>query len=82
MLITPPRNQATHDHLFPMFAGQRNGDPRKMEWSDYDGEWLHVKQGKTGAEVNFPVLKLRPLKQVLDIQPRVGPAIFTNQTGI
>ena len=49
-----------------------------MKWSDYDGEWLHVEQGKTGAEVNFPVHLLQPLKQVIDIQPKVGPMIFTN----
>ena len=38
-------------------------------------------QAKTGAEVNLPVYKLRPLKQVLDIQPKVGPTIFTTPTG-
>ena len=52
-----------------------------MKWSDYDGEWLHVEQGKTGAEVNLPVLLLQPLKQVIDIQPKVGPMIFTNLKG-
>ena len=64
-----------------MFYGQRNGDLRKMEWSDYDGDWLHVKQEKTGAEVNLPVHKLQLLKQVLDIQPKVGPTIFTSPRG-
>ena len=52
-----------------------------MKWSDYDGEWLHVEQGKTGAEVNLPVHLLQPLKQVIDIQPKVGPTIFTTPTG-
>ena len=55
---------------------------RKMKWSDYDGGWLHVKQEKTGAEVNLPVHMLEPLKQVLDIQPKVGPTIFTGPTGV
>ena len=36
---------------------------------------------KTGAEVSFPLYNLQPLKQVLDIQPKVGPTIFTNHTG-
>ena len=52
-----------------------------MQWSDYDGEWLHVTQAKTGAVINLPVHKLRPLKQVLDIQPKVGPTIFTTTKG-
>ena len=34
---------------------------------------------KTGAEVSFPLYNLQPLKQVLDIQPKVGPTIFTNR---
>ena len=34
---------------------------------------------KTGAEISLPVYKLQPLKQVLDIQPKVGPTIFTNR---
>ena len=29
----------------------------------------------------MPVYKLQPLKQVLDIQPKVGPTIFTTPTG-
>ena len=29
--------------LAALFTGQRSGDLRKMQWSDYDGEWLHVK---------------------------------------
>ena len=41
-----------------------------------------MKQQKTGAEVNLPVYKLQPLKQVLDIQPKVGPTIFTTSTGM
>ena len=40
-----------------------------------------MKQGKTGADVNLPVYKLQPLKQVLDIQPMVGPTIFTSPRG-
>ena len=39
--------------LAALFTGQRSGDVRKMQWSEYDGEWLQVKQQKTGTEVNF-----------------------------
>ena len=67
--------------LAALFTGKRNGDVRKMKWSDYDGEWLYVKREKTGAVVNLPVHKLQPLKQVLDIQPKVGPTIFTSLRG-
>ena len=52
-----------------------------MKWSDYDGKWLHEVQEKTGADVNLPGYKLQPLKQVPDIQPKVGPTIFTTLSG-
>jgi integrase len=62
--------------LASFFTGQRVGDVCSFAWSNYDGKWLNVVQQKTGAEVNLPVYKLQPLKQVLDIQPKVGPTIF------
>jgi len=67
--------------LAALFAGQRADDARKMKWSDYDGEWLHVVQSKTGAKVNLPIHKLQPRKLVLEIQPKVGPTIFTSPRG-
>ena len=36
---------------------------------------------KNWGVVNLPVLKLQPLKQVLDIQPKVGPTIFACPRG-
>ena len=77
--VAPPKVRDIF--LAALFTGKRNGDVRKMKWSDYDGEWLHVKQEKTGAVVNFPVQKLWPLNQVLDIPPKVGPTIFTSPRG-
>ena len=61
--------------------GQRSGNVLKMKWLDYDGEWLHVEQGKTGAEVNLPVHLLRPLKPVINFQHKVGLTNFTTPTG-
>ena len=70
-----------HIFLAALFAGQRADDVRKMKWSDYDGEWLHVVQSNTGAKVNLPIHKLQPRKLVLEIQPKVGPTIFTSPRG-
>ena len=61
--------------------GQRSGNVLKMKWLDYDGEWLHVEQGKTRAEVNLPVHLLWPLNPVINIQHKVGPTNFTTPTG-
>mgnify|MGYP001426419428 CR=1 FL=1 len=33
--------------------GKRSADILKMKWSDYDGEWLHVEQGKLGQKLVF-----------------------------
>ena len=57
------------------------GDVANFLWSDYDGKILNVVQQKTKKEVNLPVYALKPLKQVLDIQPKVGPTIFTTVRG-
>ena len=47
-------------------AGQRPGDIRMLPRSNYDGQWLRIKQSKTGAIVDIPVYKIPSLKAELD----------------
>lgn len=47
-------------------AGQRPGDIRNLHKGAYDGQWLRVKQSKTGAVVDIPVYKMPALKAELD----------------
>lgn len=60
-----------------LWTGQRKGDLLKAPWSDYDGSYIKVKQGKTGARVKIPAGQ--PLKEMLDSMPRISPVILTNK---
>lgn len=61
---------------FALWTGQRKGDLLIAPWSDYDGQSIKVKQGKTGARVKIPCGK--PLKEMLDKLPRLSPVILTS----
>lgn len=50
--------------LAALWTGQRQGDLLKLTWHQYDGQFLRLKQGKTGKRVRIPVSGL--LKGVLD----------------
>ncbi|NBJ13297.1 tyrosine-type recombinase/integrase [Microvirga arsenatis] len=41
--------------IFGLWTGQRQGDLLRLPWSAYDGKYLRLKQGKTGARVTVPV---------------------------
>jgi integrase len=69
-------------HLAMMLAlhtGQRQGDIRRMAWTNYDGTSIAVRQGKTGRRVLIPCTKA--LKAVLDGLERRGALILTTKTG-
>lgn len=50
--------------LMALWTGQRQGDLLKLTWHAYDGEFIRLKQGKTGKRVRIPVSGV--LKAVLD----------------
>jgi integrase len=52
-------------------TGQRQGDLLVLPWNAYDGEWIRLKQAKTGRKVNVPVT--RHLRAVLENTPRISP---------
>lgn len=41
--------------VLALYTGQRRSDLTRMRWSDYDGQFIKVKQRKTGAELTIPV---------------------------
>lgn len=55
-------------------TGQRLSDVCKMQWADYDGEFIHVVQNKTGARLWIACP--RALRQYLDALPRAGRYIL------
>ena len=71
-----------HLHLPLMLAlrtGQRQGDLLRLPWSVYDGTYIRLGQGKTGARV---VIKIgAPLKAALNAAPKRSTIILTNSEG-
>ena len=58
-------------------TGQRIGDVLKMKWSDFDGEAISVRQGKTKANLWIPAPQM--LLQALGSAQRSSVFILTNQ---
>ena len=61
-------------------TGQRQGDLLTLPWSAYDGQWIRLRQSKTGRRVNIPVT--RRLRAVLDNSKRTATVILTNKRGM
>lgn len=57
-------------------TGQRIGDVLKMKWSDFDGEAISVRQGKTKASLWIPAPQM--LLAALSNAPRRSVFILTN----
>jgi len=70
-----------HLHLpliLALWTGQRQGDLLKLTWTQYDGRYIRLQQGKTRARVTVPLGK--PLKDRLDaLGGRVGPILVTTE---
>lgn len=62
-----------------LHTGQRQADIRKMAWSNYDGERIRIRQGKSRRLVMIPCT--RALKATLDGMKRRGALILTTSTG-
>lgn len=60
-------------------TGQRQGDLLALAWGNYDGQWIRLRQRKTGRKVNVPVTKR--LRAVLENTPRTSPVILANSAG-
>lgn len=65
--------------LLALHTGQRQGDVRRMAWSNYDGQRITLRQGKTGRLVSIPCTKA--LKATLDGLERRAAVILTTKTG-
>ena len=61
-------------------TGQRQGDLLVLPWSAYDGQWIRLKQSKTGRRVAIPATRL--LRALLDASKRTATMIITNKQGI
>lgn len=62
-----------------LWTGQRQGDLLRLPWGAYDGEYITMRQSKTGKPLRIPVGK--PLKDMLDGMKRRQAVILTNADG-
>jgi integrase len=62
-----------------LYTGQRRSDLVKMKWSQFDGEFIEVRQQKTGALLSIPCHKV--LRAELGNMPRVADTILVGERG-
>ena len=59
-----------------LWTGQRQGDLLRLTWKAYDGQFIRLRQSKTGVHVIVPVGA--PLKAILDGTSHRSPFIITS----
>jgi len=62
-----------------LYTGQRRSDLVKMKWSDFDGDYIQVRQQKSGASLSIPCH--RALRTELENMPRVAETILVGEHG-
>jgi integrase len=62
-----------------LYTGQRRSDLVKMRWSHFDGDFIEVRQQKTGALVSIPCHK--ELRAELKNMPRIADTILVGERG-
>jgi len=62
-----------------LYTGQRRSDLVKMKWSQFDGEYIEVRQQKTGELLSIPCHK--ELSAELESMPRVADTILVGERG-
>jgi integrase len=62
-----------------LYTGQRRSDLAKMKWSDFDGEFIGVRQQKTGEVLSIPCHP--ELRAELENMPRVADTILVGERG-
>ncbi|MGD9738539.1 MAG: tyrosine-type recombinase/integrase [Bauldia sp.] len=65
--------------ILGIHTAQRYGDLIRLRWSDYDGDFLSLKQSKTSQRV--AVKCSAALKAMIAATPRQGPFILTRSDG-
>ena len=66
--------------ILALHSGQRQGDLRRMTWSDYADGMLTFRQGKGKRRMEIPCTAT--LRTMLDTMPRDNAIILTTKTGI
>jgi integrase len=75
----PARSRARLAFALLLFTGQRRSDVVRMGWQHVQNGFLHVKQQKTGVELDIPLLP--DLRVVLDELPRTSLNFLVTEFG-
>jgi integrase len=65
--------------LLALHTGQRQGDLRKLVWTNYDGKAISLRQNKGSQRVT--VACTATLKRMLDAMPRTSAVVLATKTG-
>jgi len=65
--------------IIALHTGQRQGDLLRLSWTNYDGSFVSLRQGKAGQRVEIPVTAA--LKRMLDGLDRKSAVILTTKMG-
>ncbi|MCR5857964.1 tyrosine-type recombinase/integrase [Mesorhizobium sp. J428] len=66
--------------ILALHTGQRQGDLRRLTWSNYDGELISLRQGKGQRRVEIPCTTA--LRRMLDAVPRASTMILSTKSGL
>lgn len=64
--------------ILALHTGQRQGDLLRLTWSNYDGEMISLRQGKTGSRVDIPCTKT--LQRMLNDIDKTAAVVLTTKT--
>ena len=77
--VHAPGSRARLAFALLLYTGQRRGDVVRMGWQHVRDGYLHVRQQKTGTELDIPVLPA--LQAVLAQTPKTNLTFLTTQFG-
>jgi integrase len=68
--------------ILALHTGQRQGDLLRLSWSNYDGKFITLRQGKSGFKRQVEIPCTEALKRMLDGMDRTSPMILTASRGM
>lgn len=67
--------------ILALHTGQRQGDLLRLTWSNYDGSYIALRQGKSGFKRKVEIPCTAALKAMLHGMDRASPMILATKTG-
>lgn len=67
--------------ILALHTGQRQGDLLRLTWTNYDGKWISLRQGKSRFKTRVEIPCTPALRRMLDGIDRSGALILTTKTG-